>query len=102
MGSIIPKTRGGWFGFVSAIIYLIVMNGPVLKWVYTLQKPPNIVYVFGFPFAIFWTLVACVAMCVIWAYTLSTVGEDMVKNSEKSQIFKELLETQRKKEEVAR
>ncbi len=90
MSSIIPRTKKGMFGFVAVIVYVIALNWPVMKWVYSLQKPPDIVYVLGFPFAIFWATLACLVMIAIWIYTMFTVGEDMAKNVEQNQEFKAL------------
>ncbi len=99
MSGIIPKTKKGMFGFVAVIIFIIVMNWPVMKWAYSLQKPPDIVYVFGLPFAIFWAFFACIVMLVIWIYTMATVGRDVCKKVEENQTFKELLQEQAKREE---
>ncbi|NQS90504.1 hypothetical protein HQ584_12035 [Patescibacteria group bacterium] len=92
MASIIPKTRRGMFCFIAVIIYIISQNWPVMKWVYLLQKPPDIVYVLGFPFAIFWSFFACVIMIAIWVYTMLTLGEDIAKNVEQNEKFREIME----------
>ena len=90
MSRVIPKTGKGMFGFVAVIVFVVVMNWPVMKWAYSLQKPPDVVYVLGFPFAIFWSTFACFAMLAVWVYVMLTVGEDVAKNVEGNKEFKEL------------
>jgi len=95
MSRIIPKTRRGMFGFIAVIIYLILSNWPVMKWAYSLQTPPNIVYILGFPFAIFWAVMLDALMLILWVYIMLTVGEAMSKNVEISQTFKQALQNQK-------
>ena len=92
MTTLIPKTARGKLGFVSVIVYIVLMNWPIMKWAYSLQKPPDVVYVFGFPFAIFWATAACIVMLVIWAYTMLTVGEELANKVDLNEEVHKLVE----------
>jgi len=84
------KSKIGKFAVISIIIYVLSLNWPIMKWVYSLQQPPHIVYVLGFPFAMFWATLSCLAMLAIWTYVMLTTGENIVNNAEKNVKLKSL------------